>query len=215
MAAPGLAALAKVVTGWTGSIAVTAGGRTVTVTPRTRESVASLFARLIADCLAELSGFELLVSLVSADQLQMSSADGSTFSVTMSGNCGTWTDFDSGPYSGANVYGSDGNGFLGAFVATYGMRCDSLGIMTGQGRATADGTAGYAPPLEAPDATLILFGQFDEVWSLETSALGVYDLWHDGRVQARLLIDVWRRVAPGQRRTGMMRLEAQASVVSE
>lgn len=214
MAAPGLVALAKVVTGWTGSVAVTAGGRTVTVTPRTRESVASLFARLIADCLAELSGFELRVSLINEDQLQLSSADGTVFAVTMSGVCGPNTDFDSGPYSGASTYSSDGNHYAGA-VVPQGLRCDTMGLAASQGRATADGTAGYAPPLEAPEATLTAFMQFDAAWSFETSVLGVYDLWHDGRVQARILIDVWRRVPPGKRRTGMMRLEAQASVVSE
>lgn len=190
----GYAALAEVLTGWTGTIAVTYSGTTTTITPYLRESVASLFARLIVQ-VREDSGFALLLTLAAPDQITISAA--ATFSMSLTGNCGTRTDYDTGPYSGAASYASDANVYTGAYVPTRGLRLD--GITHGQdtGRATSTGASGYAGPLEMGSARLRMWSTFADTWANE-DIQGVYDVWHDGRILGRGRIDSITRTRMGR-----------------
>ena len=71
----GVASLAKALASWTGSLSVTYGAKTVTVTPRTRESVASLVARLVSD-VAGATGLALVVSVSATGVITISSEIG-------------------------------------------------------------------------------------------------------------------------------------------
>lgn len=219
MRAPGLAALSEVLTGWTGSITLSSTPHlttfSTTVTPRARESVASLFARLIADACAEQIGLELSMRLLGSDALVIYSDLGATFDMTFAGNCASRCDFDSGPYSGATEYSSDANLYSGAVVPTYGLRLDSLGLATGQGRATADGSGAQSPTIESGQGTLQLWDTFARCFDWQTDLLGTYDVWHDGRVQGRVRVDGWKQIPPGSLRTGMMRIDGQVQAVAE
>lgn len=187
----GLAALAEVMDGWTGSITVTVGASSVVVVPGTRESVASLWTRVQMRARAEL-GLGLVVTLTAEDQSQ-ADAD-AVFDMVLAGNCATRTDFDAGPYSGAASYLSDGNTPDGLILPSKGLRLADP-MLGSAGRAAADGTDAAVLMQTAVTSTLRLFTTIQAAAALEaaiaawTQGQQVHDVWHDGRVIARVRID--------------------------
>lgn len=184
----GYAALAEVLTGWTGSITVTVGARSVTVTPSTRESVASLWSRVQMRALAELD-LTLAVVMLAADQA-IAEAD-QAFDMTLSGNCASRTDFDSGPYSSLATYTSDANGCDGVIVPAYGMRLADA-MLTSTGRAVADGSSAAVLVDSGATSRLALMINLSQAVTIEqaiaalTHTQQVHDVWHAGRLIQRV-----------------------------
>lgn len=206
------AALAKVSTGWAGSIAVTFGGVTTTVTPRTRESCISIAARLAADTYVD-SGLSLVFAALASDQWQATGS--AAFSMALAGGINTSLDFDSGPYSGASSYISDANGITGLYTPLYGLRLDGTEVATDSGHAVSSGVSGDAGLVVGARTSLHIWTDYADAWDREVLLLGVYDVFHDGRVFGRVRIDGWRRTAMGKRRDVGIELVADAQVVSE
>jgi len=202
----GYGALAPVSSGWTGTI--TAHG--VTVTPRARESVASLFARLAYEVAAATTN-RLTVSVSSGGIITVSST--ATFSLVASSNTATRTGF-TGAYTSASTY-TAATAYTGAYVPTLGLRVDNGAWVQTVGQQVSDGSLGYAGPLSVGRCEVSMWTSFSDAWSNEDTPTGVYDVWHDGRVFARLCIDTARRVPPGRLRTGAMELRFAGATVSE
>lgn len=190
----GYAALAEVLTGWTGSIAVTYSGTTTTITPYLRESVASLFARLIQRVEIE-SGLDLSIEVFASEQLRVYAA--SSFDMATSGNVATRTDYSDLTYAGAATYLSVSDGYTGRYVPFHGLRLDGITHGQGAGRAVSTGAAGYAGPLEMISARLRMWSIFADTWANE-DIQGVYDVWHDGRILGRGRIDTMTRTRMGR-----------------
>jgi hypothetical protein len=202
----GYGALAPVSSGWTGTI--TAHG--VTVTPRARESVASLFARLAYEVAAATTN-RLTVSVSSGGIITVSST--ATFSLVASSNTATRTGF-TGTYTSASSY-TAATAYTGAYVPTLGLRVDNGAWVQTVGQQVSDGSLGYAGPLSVGRCEVTMWTSFSDAWTNEDTPTGVYDVWHDGRVFARLCIDTARRVPPGRLRTGAMELRFAGATVSE
>lgn len=190
----GFAALAEVLSGWTGTIAVTYGGVTTTVTPYVRESVASLFARLVAQVYAD-SGLALSVRVSTDDPFVAVSAS-SAFDLTLSGTCESRSGLTDGPYSGATSYEGVA-GVASLYVPTRGLRLDGPAWSVEVGRPTSTGSAGYAGPMIGGTAQLTMWSSFADTWANEDLE-GVYDVWHDGRIFGRGRIDSIRRERMGR-----------------
>lgn len=202
----GYGALAPVSSGWTGTI--TAHG--VTVTPRARESVASLFARLAYEVAAATTN-RLTVSVSSSGIITVSST--ATFSLVVSSNTATRTGFTSA-YTSASSY-TAATAYTGAYVPTLGLRVDNGAWVQTVGQQVSDGSLGYAGPLSVGRCEVSMWTSFADAWANEDTPTGVYDVWHDGRVFARLCIDTARRTPPGRLRTGAMELRLAGATVSE
>lgn len=205
-----LATFAEVLTGWTGSVAITVGATTTTVTPLTRESVASLFARLAHDVYVD-SGLALTVKPIANDQLQVSAA--STFDMAYDGNCGTRCDYPYGPYAGQTVYLSDQTVVTGRIPA-YGVSVEGDDLGASTGRVLASGAYAVQGVADPAHASLIVFTTFADAWDFESAVVGLYDLWVDGRLIGRYHIDAWKRTRRGKLHN-QVALTADAQAVSE
>jgi len=186
----GSATLEIVTTGWTGTIALTYSGVTVTVTPRTRESIASLFARLVHDVYTQ-AGLALSVT---GGQLVVSAA--SAFDLVVSGTCETRSQFTTGGYTGASRYTAEDTS-TGTYVPTLGLRLDGVTSQQDAGRSVSTGASGFAGPLTMGTTRLRMWSSFADTWANEDVS-GVYDAWHDGRILGRGRIDSVTRTRMGR-----------------
>lgn len=184
------AGLFEVLTGWTGSVAITVGATTITVEPERRESVASLFARIQMRALVEL-GLELVMSVVGE---RLSLAADAVFDMALSGNCEDRTKYQSGPYYGlSSGYVSD-DPPDNMVVPASGMRLSDPTLSGRAGRAVADGSAAHSS-LQAASLSLTMISTLQAVWAIEaaiaawSSTQQTHDLWFDGRLLARLRFD--------------------------
>ena len=202
----GSAALATVQTGWTGTI--TAGG--ITVTPRTRESVASLIARLTVEAYAQ-AGLTLTWSCSSSGVLSV--VGDATFTLSATNNTATRTGF-TGTYTGTTTYTAAG-AYSGAYVPTAGLRLGEPGQLVERGSVVGDGTLAYAGPSVSQRTTLSVWSSYADTWDAEDAITGVQDVWHDGRVFGRVLVEEVRRVPLGRLRSGTMRLDVECAGVAE
>ena len=134
----GYGSLAPVQIGWTGSIAVTVGSTTTTITPRTRESVASLLARLVTDAFVELT-LSLTLSVSSSGVITITGD--ATFTLNAGGAAATYTGFTGSPYSGARAYTAAG-AYDSGYVPTVGLRLDGSTLSTEAGRHVSTGATG-------------------------------------------------------------------------
>jgi hypothetical protein len=203
----GYGALARVISGWTGTIAA----HGVTVTPRPRESVASLIARLVAG-VATATSERLTVSVSSSGVLTLSST--STFTLTATNNTATRTGF-SGTYTGATSY-TAASAYSSRYVPTLGLRADNGAWVSNTGGPVADGSLGVSGILAPGRCEVTMWTSFADAWASEqTVRPDVYDVWHDGRIFARLCVDTIRRTAPSKLRTTEMMLRLSGSTVTE
>jgi hypothetical protein len=202
----GYGAIAPVSSGWTGSISA----HGVTVTPRARESVASLIARLIYE-VAAATAYRMSASISSSGIVTLSSS--ATFALTVTSNTATRTGF-TGVYTSASSY-TAATAYTGAYVPTLGLRVDNGAWVQTVGEQVSDGSLGYAGPLSVGRCELTMWTSFSDAWTNEDTPTGVYDVWHDGRVFARLCIDTARRTPPGRLRSGPMELRLSGATVTE
>lgn len=213
----GLPALALVQSGWTGSIAVTYGGITTTVTPERRESYASLFAR-VAHAVYVDSGLSLHIESVAADQIRV--VGSAAFDLTLTGNCAERTDFEAGPYTAITDQLSDANTPEGHHFPLHGQRLEGALLTSPAGTATSGGTYGHTTPQGLGRTTLRAWAPVGgatpaaNAWTIETIT-GVYDVWCDGRILGRVRIDGWQRSPMGMRRSDYCELVADVQGVVE
>ena len=189
------AALVLVQSGWTGSVIATVGSTSVTVSPRTRESPASLMARLRTAAAPALSTF-LGCSLSSAGVLTVESYQRTTtFSLTFSGNTGTRTGLTAGPYSGAAFYAA-ATAIPAIVLPSKGLRLDDFLVRSKAGQATSGAASALPGCYDKGQSTIHLYGELEELQGQATdiaSTFGsgeqVWDLWFASRLAARLRID--------------------------
>ena len=203
----GFSALAEVLAGWSGTLTING----VTTTPRTRESVASLIARSVAEVYAATG---LVVSWTCSATGVLTCSAASAFDLVGTGVLDNRTGF-TGTYTGAVTYTAAAI-YTGAYVPTLGLRLSGLGLGLDRGASVADGSSGYAGPLAGGKRELVVWSSYADTWDAEADVSGVHDVWHDGRVFGRVRVDAWTRSPlSGSLRTGVMRLTADAQAVDE
>lgn len=204
--------LAKVYSGLTGSLVVASAGGSTTIAPRTRESWASFWARVVTDCYVE-QGLSLVVEMIAEDQARVTGSV--TFSMTFAaGALSGALDFDSGPYSGATSYTSDAN--TPDYVTTVDqLSVDGADIAKGAGRSASDSTVGFGGADIGATVPILLSCSAARAWALDVAVQGVYDVAYDARVFVRARIDSWSRRPVGKLRSSRVTLETQAQAVSE
>ena len=203
----GSGAFARVLTGWTGT-AVIVGNGTATVTPQTRESVASFIARLIAE--AAQTGRSLSAEVSSSGVITLTGS--AAFSLTLTGTVESRTKLDGGPYSSVTSVVGTG-AYANAWVPAKGIRLIDPLLATTKGTWTGDDGYGTAPwrvsatsRIEALDSGLTL----PDLDTYEN------DYWHDGRVFGRVIATGVRRVplSGSLRSTTTTRFEFDVSEVA-
>jgi hypothetical protein len=203
----GYSSLAPVVAGWSGTMTING----IVVTPRTRESVASLIARATVDCYAQ-TGLAVSWSVSASGVISCSAA--SAFDLVLSGVVDNRTGF-TGSYTGAASYTAAG-AFTGAYVPAYGLRLNGRALAQRIGSAVSDGSSGFTGPLTAGAQDLVMWTGYADAWAAEADVLGVYDVWYDGRVAGRVLLEDVKRTSPLTRlRDSIMALECSARAVVE
>lgn len=190
---PGYGALAGVLTAWTGSLYYDDGTVTVTVTARGRESVASLFARLIHEVYVRTDD-QLLLSVSLTGVITISGPN--VFELGLSSNHATRTGF-SGVYTGAAIYTAD-DPYEQGWVADRGMRMDApLWATSGERGAVGDGSGATAPTRAPARARYVAWDSVTHLPDLTRE----HDYWHDGRLFGRFIIESARLVPLGITRT--------------
>lgn len=193
----GVASLAQVMRGWTGSITL-AG---VTTTPLERDSVASLMARAVMRTLAFAERHIAVEVVWTGTGYGLRLSFTSNFTITASGTVATRTGL-TGTYTGATSYTStvSSSGFAGSLVPSLGLRLNDSLVGVEKARVASDGTAATTPLLGRQRSQLRLLTRLDEAFDVEATLAGGYadedvDVWFDGRVLGRVTLmgDVVRR----------------------
>lgn len=205
----GYAVLSLVRSGWTGTAVLTYSGITTTITPRTRESVASIVVRLAAEVYVD-SGLSLTIA--SLDDTSLSLTAASAFSLTLTGTIESRSGLINGPYSAVTQANGDPTDVDRA--ALTGVRAEAPTLLVPTGQPTGSGGYGHAHAPQLGRTRLRWWTTADQVWGDETAS-GVYDLWQDGRIFGRYRIDGWRRVPMGKRRDTAIELVADVQAVTE
>lgn len=191
----GYSAFARVLTGWTGSIVVDG----VTVTPRTRESVCSLFARVVRDVAIATSRF-LTLDISSTGVVSLSSS--SSFDMSATFNTATRTGF-TGTYTGATSYTAAG-AYSTAWVPANGLIVEGALLATTRGSAVGDGSGAQAPRRVSTQTQIVVW---DSQLTLPAFADHDWDVWHGGRWFGRFVVrGVTREPMGPQRMTTNVRV---------
>ena len=176
---PKVSALAKVVSGWTGTITVTVGAASASYTPKSRTSAFEVITEL-GDELVRVSGAVGLGAWVtSSGVIQM--VGPSVFSVAATGTTLGRLGM-TGTLSGAAQY-TFPSAYTGALLPDYGVRAKSRLIDVDDGAATTTGATGRAGALKSGGATLFAFDGFSDVFTItaDLDAGETYDahVWRD------------------------------------
>lgn len=172
----GYSAFARVLTGWTGSIVVDG----VTVTPRPRESVCSLFARVVRD-VAIATGRLLTLDISSTGVVSLSSSSSFDMSATL--NTATRTGF-TGTYTGATSY-TAASAYSTAWVPANGLIVEGALLATTRGSAVGDGSGAQAPRRVSTQTQIVAW---DSQLTLPAFADYDWDVWHGGRWFGRFVV---------------------------
>lgn len=204
---PGYGALAGVMTGWTGDLEYDDGTTTVTLVAYRRESVASLFARLVHEVYVQ-TGERLFVTVSLTGEITISASV--TFDLTLTGTHADRTGF-TGTYTGAASYIAD-DPYEQGWVADRGMRLDAPLYATGGTRgAVGDGSAGATPTRAPARARYVAWDSVTYLPALSRE----YDYWHDGRLFGRFVVESARLVPLGiTRATNNITVEIDVAEVS-
>lgn len=198
-------ALAPVSAGWTGSIAITVGAATVTVTPALEQSAASIVLELLRLAALDLGG----VWAVTAPAGVLTITGQGTWDLTVSGTTATRLALT----SASGVSSVTASGAYAGAVHPAGLSAGMPDVGVEVGRSAGSGALAAAPVLSASSVSLSAYESTADAWALEEVA-GVHDLWDPDRqlLLARVWIMGWER----QRRAGSLvqaRLSARAEVV--
>lgn len=214
-----VAVLSQVMSGWTGVLTVNG----VAITPRRRESVASIWCRAARDVRAQTS---LLLTL---DPWAIFVAGSAVFSWSSTGNIYSRSGFAAASHSGAAAYTADSQ-FAGWLAGRYGAHV-SPEMRTVRGAVVGTGASAPAPWLTSSKPTIQIRWRaaapsFSEASENDANVIlaglgsgeNVYDVWHGERVVERCRISgVTRRCETRNRHatTNVMSVELETQAVIE
>lgn len=181
----GVSALAKVLTGWTGSFAIDDGTNPAyEIVPFTRDSVASFVARIVHE-LRVRSGVTGVVSVDGSGVITITLDASITYEA--SGLVGDYTgtsDATDSVIQGVDTY-------TGCYIPAYGMRLGDPLVATTRGQPTTYGATSTSGVRRSGRSTLTIWPDHMSAPSFENYD---WDLWHDGRLQGRFRVAEVRRV---------------------
>ena len=189
---PGSVGLALVDSGWTGDVQVSRGATTETITPPTRTSAAALWAEVIRAAANKFGG--TWQGWPDADDKLHITTTLPSFDLVCSGTTQTRLGFTS-TYTGAASYTAASAHYEGQYP-TRGLRL-SVGVASRRTRPpVASGDFGGSGARRGPTGTLVCYGTYSEIVTLESELTGgeTHDAWIGGRVISRVRLgDVKRR----------------------
>lgn len=199
--------LSECLTGWTGTIVVD----TVTVTPRHRDSVASVMSRLVQRCETMVGGVWTVTA--SAAGVITIAWDGGTFALTSSGTAATRTALASG--TGASSYTGTG-AHTGGVYPSRGLATTPGTPVTTRGRIVGDGSVAVAGTPSPGVARVTVYDTHAAMWAWESTLAGVYDVWGTGArgPLVRMRVTELRRVRQGRLASDGLALELAGQEVS-
>lgn len=159
---PKLTALAQVVSGWTGSVSVTYGATTATVTPPGRTSAFEVMTALGAEISRVIGGTSHNAWVTSAGVFEM--VGGSVFTVAATGTTEGRLGL-SGTLSGAAAY-TFPSSYTGAVIPDYGLRAQSAAITVEDGVSTSTGATARTGGLKSGGGRIFAFDDFSDVFTL-------------------------------------------------
>tara|TARA_R100000655_G_scaffold24510_1_gene49608 strand:- start:7233 stop:7889 length:657 start_codon:yes stop_codon:yes gene_type:complete len=162
---PRVTALAKVTSGWTGTLTVTDGASTAIVTPKDRTSAFEVMTTLGAEIVRVFGVTTHNAWCTSSGIFQMTGP--STFSVTGTGTTEARMGL-SGALSGASEYTFPG-AYTGAVIPGYGLRTKSPMVSVSDGSATSTGANASTGGAKSSGASLFAFDDFSGVFTISAS----------------------------------------------
>lgn len=198
--------MAKVLTGWTGTLSVTVGATTVAITPPMRTSAIILADRvvLIADAL----GVAVTTFATAAGVLTWSAS--ATMSINATGVLRTRLNL------AATTTGTDLAG-VGAhtdgFYPEHGMEIATMPNTSTMVTPAASGSNPPIPNMAPQSLTIGVFGTLANLWTYEDAFGGdhVWDVWRAGRYWGRLRVnDVSRQPLGASREHGRIEMRGES-----
>lgn len=159
---PKIAALAKVTSGWTGTITVTDGASAAVVTPKSRTSAFEVMTTLGAEIVRVFGSTTHNAWTTAAGVFQM--VGPSNFTVTANGTTEGRMGL-SGALTGAAEYTFPG-AYSGAVVPDYGIRTKAPMVAVDDGAATSTGATARTGGLKSSGASLFAFDDFSDVFTI-------------------------------------------------
>lgn len=189
MSAPGAAGLAAVTDGWTDPVAVTYGLCTVEVRPTPRTSPAEFWAAVVRRCRAVLGQSVTWRGWADASgRLYIGVSGSDTFSMVITSGNASRLGFTAGTHSGATSYtASSAHAGAVGYGEAWGVAAARLSSTRGVG--LTDGSGGLAPSAAPVGAEVQSWEDADTLVERLGVLGGVYDVWMDGRVRARVRLD--------------------------
>jgi len=184
--------MAKVLTGWSGTLSVTVGASTVAVPVELRTSAIVLADRAAA--IARGMGVSVEAYATAAGVLTWSAA--STISINASGVIASRMNL-AATTTGTTLSGAGAH--TDGFYPAHGMRIDAPSDGTGRTMPTAAGSYTTAPRREPQPVRAQAFGTMADVWTYAAAFGGdvVWDVWGFQGYWGRLRIDTVERERQG------------------
>jgi hypothetical protein len=159
---PQVTALAKVVSGWTGTITVTVGAASAAFTPAARSSAFEVMTALGLEVVRVFGTVGHAAWVTPAGVFEM--VGPSTFSVAATGTTMGRLGM-TGTLSGAASYTFPST-YTGGVLPDYGLRAKSPMVTVDDGAATSTGATGRTGQLKSGSARLFVFDDFADVFTL-------------------------------------------------
>lgn len=212
--------LAKVASGWTGSITVTVASVDAVVVPDARTSAAELLAALRAACERTHGGtWDVYVGEDSVGVVGVVGLSSSlTFTLAITGTTAARLDWAAASsvtsVTGAVVH-------FGAYYPAHGLNWGTGGAPDALGSPSSDGANAGSPRQTTGSRSLVAWDTYEASWAAEADIAGVYDVWSVStlttgpapRVHARVRVGSWSR-APLGRLASNVTLTADATEVA-
>lgn len=208
---PDMVGLSQVTSGWTGTVQITRGVTTETITPLGRTSAIEVWAEVIRAAQVKFGGTWQGYP-DSLGRLYITSTIG-VFSVVVSGTTQTRLVY-TGTYTGATEYTAAGAHHTAAYP-TRGMRIDVDVAARSTRPPSASGSYGMSGAMTGPTGTMYAYGAYAELVNYESVLVAdnTYDSWIGGRRMSRVRIGDVKRTRWGRLSTEAL-LEAGVMVVS-
>lgn len=181
----GVIGLAKVVTGWTGSISLITGGVTTTITPEARDSAARILIQLVTETARD-TGTETQAWVDSAGKVRIYCA--AAWRLASSGTTQTRLDTPASAIYSAGVTFEASSAHSDGYYPEYGLRVNGAPAAFTTVDPTSAGAYAPSTRLDSRSYSLVGYDTLSNQWDQEVALSNhdTWDLWRDGFYVARL-----------------------------
>ena len=181
----GVIGLAKVVTGWTGSVAIVTGGVTTTITPEARDSAARILIQLVTQTARD-TGTDTQAWVDSTGKVRIYCA--ATWRLVSSGTTQSRLDTPSAAVYSAGVTFEASSAHSDGYYPSYGLQVNGAPAAFTTVEPSSAGAYAPAVLLDSRSYSLTGYDTLSNQWDQEVALSNhdTWDLWRDGFYVARL-----------------------------